>query len=139
MGHYRVALCIQFSLIALAGGGSAQAEWVDIGGKVEHGVTVFRVYVDPDHIHHTGGVVTLWALFDYQSIQSIVGGPWLSSKAQRQFDCGEKRIRLLGYMTFTGNMGSGEPVFSNLDESGWEPVVPGSIDSNLWEFACGKK
>ena len=133
------AFCINLSLIALVGAGSAEAEWVDIGGKVEDGLTVYRVYVDPDNIHHSGDVVTLWALFDYKSIQSIVGGPWLSSKAQRQFDCTEKRIRLLGYMTFTGNMGSGEPVFSNLDESRWEPIEPGSIDSNLWKFACGKK
>ena len=134
-------LCISFSLslLALLLVGRAQAEWIDIGDKVQDGVTVYRVYIDPDNIHRNGDVVTLWALFDYKTIQSIVGGPWLSSKAQRQFDCSERRIRLLGYMTFTGNMGSGEPVFSNSDESKWEPITPDSIDRKLWEVACSKK
>jgi hypothetical protein len=42
-------------------------------------------------------------------------------------------------MTFSGNMGSGEAVFSNSDESKWEPVAPDSLDQALWKFACGKK
>jgi hypothetical protein len=115
------------------------AEWVDVGGKVEKGLTVYTVYVDPTTIRRNGDVVTLWALFDFKTIQSIVGGPWLSSKTQRQFDCIEERVRLLGFMTFTGNMGSGEPVYSNSEESKWEPVAPDSIDRKLWEVACSKK
>ena len=133
------AVSIHLSLVAMLGVGQAQAEWIDIGGKVQDGLTIYRVYVDPDNIHHNGDVVTLWALFDYMTIQSIVGGPWLSSKAQKQFDCTDKRIRLLGYMTFTGNMGSGEPVFSSTQESKWERIAPDSIDSELWEVACSKR
>lgn len=130
------ALGIYLSLLTLVSVGQAHAEWVDIGGKVEQGLTV---YLDPDTVHRGGDVVTLWALFDYKAIQSIVGGPWLSSKAHRQFDCAENRVRLLGYMTFTGNMGSGDPVFSNSQESKWEPVEPESMDRKLLEVACSKK
>jgi hypothetical protein len=115
------------------------AEWIGVGGKVDKGLTIYTVYVDADSISRTGENVTLWALFDYMSIQSIVGGPWLSSKTRREYDCSNERVRLLGYMTFTGNMGSGEPVFSNSDQSPWEPIAPGSIDSGLWEVACSAK
>jgi hypothetical protein len=130
-----------WSLITLLGlsVGPVYAEWVDVGGKVEKGLTVYTVYVDPTTIRRNGDVVTLWALFDFKTIQSIVGGPWLSSKTQRQFDCVEERVRLLGFMTFTGNMGSGEPVYSNSEESKWEPVAPDGIDRKLWEVACSKK
>ena len=127
------------ALSALSSVEPTHAEWVDIGGKVQDGRTVYRVYIDPDNIHRDEYVITLWVLFDYKTIQSIVGGPWLSSKAQRQFDCAENRIRLLGYMTFTGNMGSGEPVFSNSLESKWEPILPESLDSTLSKFACSKE
>ena len=127
---------IYLSLVVLLNNGQAQAEWVDIGGNVEQGLTV---YLDPDTVHRGGDLVTLWALFDYTTIQSIVGGPWLSSKAQRQFDCVENRVRLLGYITFTGNMGSGDPVFSNSQESKWEPIAPDSMDRKLLEVACCKK
>jgi hypothetical protein len=131
-----LALSMYVSLMALLNVGQAEAEWVDIGSKSEQGLTV---YFDPDTVHSSGDVVTLWALFDYKTIQSIVGGPWLSSKAQRQFDCVENRVRLLGYMTFTGNMGSGDPVFSNSQESKWERIAPDSIDRRLSEVACHKK
>src|SRR5262249_34666968 len=71
--------------------GPLYAEWLDVGGKVERGLTVYTVYVDTDSILRQGDIVTLWALFDYMSIQSIVGGPWLSSKARRAYDCVNKR------------------------------------------------
>jgi hypothetical protein len=76
--------------------GPLYAEWVDVGAKVEKGLTIYTVYVDADSIRRTGNTVTLWALFDYMSIQSIVGGPWLSSKTRREYDCVRQRIRLLG-------------------------------------------
>jgi hypothetical protein len=119
--------------------GPVHAEWVDVGGKVEAGLTVYTVYVEPDTIRRKGDVVKLWASFDYRTIQTIVGGPWLSSKTQREYDCVEKRVRLLGFTTFSGNMGSGEAVYSNSEESKWEPVAPDSLDRNLWEVACSRK
>jgi surface-adhesin protein E len=112
------------------------AEWVNVGGKVEKGLTVYTAYVDTESIRRKGNFVTLWTLFDYMTIQSIVGGPWLSSKTRRQYDCVEERVQLLGYMTFTGNMGSGEAVYSNSEQSTWEPMAPDSIDRKLWEIAC---
>jgi len=114
----------------------AYAELVDVGGKVEHGITVYTVYIDTESIHRNGDIVTLWALYDYMTIQSIVGGPWLSSKTRREYDCVEKKVRLVGYMTFTGNMGSGEAVYSNSTQGGWEPIAPESIDGKVWEVAC---
>ena len=56
--------------------GPVCAEWVDVAGKLEKGLTVYTVYVDTDSIQRNGDTVTLWALFDYMTIQSIVGGPW---------------------------------------------------------------
>ena len=119
--------------------GPLYAEWVDVGGKVAKGLTVYTVYVDTDSIRRRGDIVSLWAVFDYMSIQSIVGGPWLSSKTRREYDCVEERVRLLGYMTFSGNMGSGEAVYSNSDQSTWQPMAPDSIDRKLWEVVCSGK
>jgi hypothetical protein len=125
--------------LLLLGVGPACGDWVNVTDKVEKGLTVYTVYVDPDSIRRNGDVVKLWALFDFRTIQSIVGGPWLSSIAQREFDCTEERVRLLGFMTFTGNMGSGEPVYSDSQQSKWEPISSESIDRKIWEVACNKK
>ena len=119
--------------------GPVCAEWVDVGGRLEKGLSVYTVYVDTDSIQRRGNIVTLWALFDYLTIQSIVGGPWLSSKTRREYDCVEERVRLVGYMTFTGNMGSGEAVYSNSSQGAWEPMAPDSNDRKLWEVACSRK
>ena len=119
--------------------GPVCAEWVDVAGKLEKGRTVYTVYIDTDSIHRYGDIVTLWALFDYMTIQSIVGGPWLSSKTRREYDCVAERGRLVGYMTFTGNMGSGEAVYSNSSQGAWESMAPDSIDRKLWEVACSRK
>ena len=114
------------------------AEWVNVSSKAEIGLTVYTAYVNTDSIRRKGNVVTLWALFDYMTIQSIVGGPWLSSKTRRQYDCVEEKVQLLGYMTFTGNMGSGEAVYSNSEQSRWEPIAPDSIDRKLWDIVCSR-
>jgi hypothetical protein len=116
--------------------GPVHAEWVGVGGKVEKGLTVYNVYVETESIQRDGDIVSLWTLFDYMTIQSIVGGPWLSSKTRREYDCAEKRVRLLGYMTYTGNMASGEVVYSNSTQSAWEPIASDSMDANIWDVAC---
>ena len=41
------------------------AEWVNIDGKIENGLTVYTVYLDADSIRRTGNTVTLWVLYDY--------------------------------------------------------------------------
>lgn len=116
--------------------GPVYAEWVEVVANDEVGMTA---YVDPDTIHTEGNLVKVWTLFDYKTIQTIVGGPWLSSKTQRQFDCVEERVRVVGFITFTGNMGSGETVNSNSDEQKWRPIQPGSVEQALWKVVCKKK
>ena len=118
---------------------SVYPEWVHVADKLEKGLTVYTVYVNTESIHRNGNIVTLWALFDYKSIQSIVGGPWLSSKTRREYNCVDERVRLLGYITFTGNMGSGEAVYSNSTQSAWEPMAHDSLDRKLWDVACNRK
>lgn len=114
------------------------ADWLGVAGKLEKDLPIYTVYVDTESIQGNGGIVTLWALFDYVAIQSIVGGPWLSSKTRREYDCVTERVRLVGYMTFTGNMGTGEAVYTNSGQSAWEPIAPNSVDRSLWAVACSR-
>lgn len=135
---YRAGIWSLITILRLCVG-PVYAEWVDVADKLEKGLTIYTVYIDIESIQRNGDIVTLWALFDYMTIQSIVGGPWLSSKTRREYDCVEERVRLVGYMTFTGNMGSGEAVYSNSSQSGWESMPPDSIDRKLWAVACSRK
>ena len=125
------------ALITLLGlnNGPAYAEWVAIGYSESLGG--YTVYVDPDTIRRKGDLVKVWALTDYTTLQTVADSSFLSSKAQNEFDCAEERQRELAVTWFSGNMGNGNGVWNNSDETKWSPVAPGSVGQGVWKFACG--
>ena len=140
-------LCFM-SLIALLvlSSGPAYAEWVAIEDHYQS-PGLRTVYFDPDTIRREGHLVTIWQLTDYESAQGNVGlgrfgldpSRFLSTKTHKQFDCVEKRLRLLAYMEFFRHMGTGRRNDGYVDKDNWFPVKPESINQALWEVACGKK
>jgi hypothetical protein len=121
--------------LLLLSSGPAHAEWVRID-QTDEGMTT---YVDPDSMRHKGGLVKMWQLYDFKTMQTVAGDPYMSSKIQSEYDCTEERSRRLAFTNFSGNMGSDKPVYTNSDEGKWKPVAPKSIGEALWEFACRKK
>jgi hypothetical protein len=116
--------------------GPVYAEWVLTSGNDDAGLTV---YVDPDTIRRKGNLAKMWELYDYKTVQTVAGDSLLSIKRYNEYDCTEERTRMLGYTWFSGNMGSGNVVYSTNDAQQWEPVVSRSIDRSLWKVACSKK
>jgi len=64
---------------------------------------------------------------------------FFSTKTHKQFDCAEKRLRLLAFTEFSQHMGSGISDAGYVDKDHWLPVEPESINQALWEMACGKE
>ena len=114
----------------------AYAEWVEVGGNEEAGVTV---YADPGTIRREGNLVKMWELFDHKMTQTIGVGLFMSRKDQREYDCTKERYRLLTFTQFSGNMGSGTVGYSSSGEGQWIPVQPGSLDQSLLKVACAKQ
>jgi hypothetical protein len=135
--HAELSLLIAVLLLNV---GQAFAEWVSVDSKVEEGLTVYTIYIDPDTIRHNGDVVKLWVLMDFKTRQIESSPPYLSVKSQREIDCTKERIRLVAVTAFSGNMGSGEILYSYSDSKDQGiPVEPGSVAQSLWNFACSKK
>jgi hypothetical protein len=122
--------------LLLLSSGPAYAEWVSIDANNQRGRTV---YTDPDTIRLKGDVVTMWSLNDYKTTQTMGSTSYLSSKVQTEYDCAEERIRTLASTFFSGNMGSGEVVFSISKEGEWQLLEPGSLGQSEWEVACDKE
>jgi len=124
----------------------AYAEWVAIENKYQS-PGLQTVYVDPDSIRREGHLVTIWQLTDYKSVQGNVGlgrfgvdpSRFVSTKTHKQFDCVEKRLRLLAYTEFLRHMGTGRRNDGYVDKDNWLPVEPESINQALWEMVCGKE
>jgi surface-adhesin protein E len=127
-----------FSLLAvlLLSVESAHAEWVIVSGNDENR---FVIYADPDSIRKNGELVGMWDLWDYALEQTYFDHPYLSLKRQAEYDCKGKRARKLSVTTYTGNMGNGTVGFHSNTEEAWSPVAPGTINEELWEYACSKK
>jgi hypothetical protein len=97
------------------------------------------VYTDPDTIGLKGDVVTMWSLHDYKTLQTMGSTSYLSYKVQIEYDCAEEKIRKLSSTFFSGNMGSGDVVYSVSKEGKWQRVEPGSLGQSEWEVACDKE
>jgi hypothetical protein len=124
----------------------AYAEWVAV--EKDYLVPGLQtVYFDPDTIRREGNLVTLWQLIDFKTMQGNAGmGPFgfgphrfLSTKTHKQFDCAERRVRLLEFTEFSRHMGTGKAANGYVDKDNWLPVEPESISYALWEVACGKE
>jgi hypothetical protein len=121
------------------------ADWV-AGEKPYLSPGLWTLYVDPDTIRREGNRVTLWQLPDYKWMKGNAGmgplgfGPhrFLSITTHKQFDCREKRVRLLAFTEFSRHMGTGIPMNGYVDGDNWILVEPESINEALWEVGCGK-
>ena len=137
-----LASCLGFgSLITLLVLSSvpAHAEWVAIEKQYQSPGRQ-TVYVDPDTIRREGHRVTLEQLIDFKTMQ---GGRsptrFSSTKIEKEFDCADKRFRVLALTDFWGNMGAGEPAGAYVDGFNWVPVEPESLNHALWKVACNKQ
>ena len=99
------------------------------------------VYVDPDSIRREGSLVTMRQLIDFKWMQGSARGPtrFMSTETHKQFDCTEKRLRLLAFTEFSGRMATGIPANGYVDKGNWLSVEPESINQALWEVGCGKE
>jgi hypothetical protein len=116
----------------------AYAEWVKVD-KVKDGTTV---YVNPDTIRRKVEMVTMWALIDFKTAETIGDNQsFLSTKEKLEYDCDGERGRLLSFTHFSDNMGTGKVVYTDEGEGEvrWEPVAPRTVAQALWKLACGKK
>ena len=131
--------CLSFVFLLtrlLLSSGLAYADWEDVTGNDQGDVTV---YANPDTIRRNGDLVKMWQLSDFTTVQTVESDSYLSSKAEREYDCAEECTRVLAFTWFSGDMGGGTAVYSNSNERNWEPFTPHSIDEALWEVACTQR
>ncbi len=115
---------------------SAMAEWVEVDTNYGDGLTA---YADPVTIRKSGNIVNMCILYDHTMAQTNARGPYMSIKARWKYDCKEEQIQFLYAILYSENMGEGKMVRSlGLHNNKWQPVAPGTINANMWKFACGK-
>ena len=131
--------CLLLCLLGAFGDLHASAEWV----TVENPYPVRELqtlYIDPATIRREGNLVDVWQLTDYRWMQ---GGPratprFLSTTIHKQFECADKRLRLLAYTEFSHRMAAGNASNGYVDKDRWLPVETDSINDALWKTLCNQ-
>lgn len=108
-----------------------KADWLAITS--ENAPT--QIYVNYSTYQKSENLVKLWYLFDYKKSKDN----FLSQKMLWEFDCDARTSRLLAFVNFSGNMGSGESTYSDFSpNNSHRPNVPGSIIEWQWKTGCLK-
>ena len=122
----------KFLLILALFSSSASAQWQNLGGNDEE-----TAYADTSGIQHRDRHrVKMWALFDLKSPRSFGDLSYASMKIQREYNCDSKESRIVAMSAHSGNMGTGETVYSNNTHYKWSGVKPDSAEQALWNLAC---
>lgn len=116
---------------------NAFAEWTLIeSASSEDG---FDVYVNTESKRRDGDKVKMWSMYDYKKVKVDVKS-YLASVSHVEYDCKEETLRLLDLFWYTGNMGQGQPVFSNTNiKKDPISIIPETIHESLFNIACDKK
>jgi len=124
------------TLILAVMSSSAIAEWVEVAKGGEE-IETITAYADPDTIRKTGNRVKMWVLVDYKKDEEESG--ILSARLKEEYDCKEKKQRILFMAFYSGHMGKDETVgILSEPESSWQQPLVGGLAEALLEFACGK-
>ena len=111
----------------------ASADWTPVGIANE----IYAAYADRDSIRRRDGAVTMHGLYDFRRQDFTPEGRGLYSTAVlREYDCRDRRVRLLSSIDFAGHMGGGAPVSASEAPGRWEDVLEGGIDDAYWRVAC---
>ena len=123
-------------LLAVVSSSALATNWAYVGE-----VDTALVYVAVDSTRYTGYVAKVWVLYDYKAAHHLKledDKYYWSVKAQQEFDCKEKRSRILYLAWYSGEMGKGNNVKSKATpKMNWTPVIPESFGESLWKWECG--
>ena len=112
---------------------SAAADWNPVGS----GDYIASAYADKATLRRTGPLAKMSGMYDFRRQDFTPAGRGLfSTVVLREYDCGERRVRLLSSIDFSGAMGTGEVVDSSTRAGRWESIVAGGVDEAYWIIAC---
>jgi hypothetical protein len=121
------------SFFLLLASSTVLADWTRISSDKD----IYSAYADKESIRRQGEMVRMQGLYDFRRQDFTPGGKGLfSTVVLREYDCDQRRVRLLSSIDFAGPMGTGGAVDTNVHTGRWENVVSGALDDAFWNIAC---
>lgn len=133
-------------VLLVAVSSNAVAEWLVVDSTGIFNAS-FSLYADSSSIRKEGNIAKVSFLADYKEPQVKSTHPhlkpYLSIQSQTEFDCKERKSRVLLVAAYPENMGRGDGMNMSgggapeIDTAKWWPVPPNGHIVSMLEFACG--
>ena len=122
-----------FAVLLAAVSSGAAAEWTPVAP--DNGI--YSAYADRATIHRDGSVASMRGMYDFPHGDFTPGGvPFYSTVVDREYECGQHKVRLVGFADHFEHAGVGRVVSASSDAKRWEDVLDDSLDEKYWKIAC---
>ncbi len=113
---------------------SSQEDWFKIGES-----PTMTHYANVSSIRLNGSIASIWLLLDYKALQRDPSGTFMSDEMLVEFDCKEKKTRLVATNALAEKMATGAVVSCDSKAHEWRPVRRGTVEETASEIACDPK
>lgn len=118
-----------FALLLLTLATAAWAEWVKFGEDSNYA----SYYYDPDTIEKDGRIVRVWEIQDLVKPERLGD---LSRRMRNEYDCDEKRYRILSGAAYSEQMAGGRTLLSRDVPGKWQLTTPETYHEELIALLC---
>ena len=121
------------SLAGLLANAPAFADWTPV--TTDDGI--HAAFADPATIRRRGAIASMQGLYNFSRRDLTPDGrPFLSTTVLREYDCAERKVRLLSFADHAEHFGAGDVVSAVHRVRPWETIVEGGVDDAFWRVAC---
>lgn len=124
------------TLLALLVSTVVCADWVKVDSAADTGSNQF---IDTKAIRQTGPMNTMRRVWELSNLARRSSSQALSIKSQVEYDCKDRRIRIIEVASFSEHWGQGErlPAAGSDAKSGdWSDIGSGSLGESIFKRVC---
>ena len=125
-----------FPLLLLFMSATASADWVKINGAAD---TSSEKFIDTKAIRQTGPMNTMRRVWEISNLAKVASNKVLSIKNYMEYDCKDRRIRVLEESNFSEYWAQGATLTITANDTmpgNWNDIVKGSVDETIFKRVC---
>ena len=123
-------------LLLLSVSATASADWVKINGTAD---TSSEKFMDTKAIRQTGPMNTMRRVWEISNLAKGASNKVLSIKNYMEYDCKDRRIRVLEESNFSEYWAQGENLAvmgHDLKSGNWSAIGKGSVSETIFNRVC---
>jgi hypothetical protein len=98
------------------------------------------MYFDFDSLRTSkrSGVIRAWLMLDYPEAKGKSTNKFHSIKVLVEISCKREEIRTIYGVSYSENMGKGNPIFTSDEKEKWTPAIPEDNSVTIYKTLCKK-